>query len=133
VPALYPNLWARLIANTDEPDNGQSCWLWNGKNVCRFGYGRFTLRIPMLGGTPVNFTAHIAAYVCNQTTLQFESNDDFFLYYLEFRCSGLEIDHLCEMPSCINLDHLDPVTHSLNQLRAAERRSKRLLMARFPQ
>ena len=31
---------------------------------------------------------------------------------------GLELDHLCRNPSCINPDHLDPVTHGENMHRA---------------
>lgn len=35
---------------------------------------------------------------------------------------GLEIDHLCNKRSCVNLDHLELVTHAENMRRAAERR-----------
>lgn len=31
---------------------------------------------------------------------------------------NLEIDHLCRVPSCINPDHLEAVTHRLNMQRA---------------
>lgn len=34
---------------------------------------------------------------------------------------GLEIDHLCKVKSCINPDHLEPVNHSINILRAKVR------------
>lgn len=27
---------------------------------------------------------------------------------------GLELDHLCNVPSCVNPDHLEPVTHAEN-------------------
>jgi hypothetical protein len=30
---------------------------------------------------------------------------------------GLELDHLCRVPSCVNPDHLEPVTHQENVLR----------------
>ncbi len=30
---------------------------------------------------------------------------------------GLELDHLCRVPNCINTDHLEPVTHRENMLR----------------
>jgi len=44
---------------------------------------------------------------------------------------GLEIDHLCRNPRCVNPDHLEPVTHSENCLRspvgmAATRRARAL-------
>lgn len=35
---------------------------------------------------------------------------------------GLEIDHLCRNRSCVNPEHLEPVTHAENCRRAAERR-----------
>jgi HNH endonuclease len=31
---------------------------------------------------------------------------------------GLELDHLCRVPSCVNPDHLEPVTHRVNSRRA---------------
>ena len=30
---------------------------------------------------------------------------------------GMELDHLCRVPHCINPDHLEPVTHRINMLR----------------
>jgi hypothetical protein len=30
---------------------------------------------------------------------------------------GLEIDHLCKVPACINPEHLEPVTHAINMQR----------------
>ncbi|WP_369010576.1 HNH endonuclease signature motif containing protein, partial [Bacillus cereus] len=33
---------------------------------------------------------------------------------------GMELDHLCRNPPCVNPDHLDPVTHEENMRRAAE-------------
>lgn len=30
---------------------------------------------------------------------------------------GLEIDHLCRTPACVNPAHLEPVTRSVNMLR----------------
>jgi hypothetical protein len=32
---------------------------------------------------------------------------------------GLELDHLCRIPACIRLDHLEPVTHAENLRRGA--------------
>ena len=31
---------------------------------------------------------------------------------------GLELDHLCEQRDCVNVDHLEPVTHAENTRRA---------------
>jgi len=33
--------------------------------------------------------------------------------------SGLELDHLCKNPPCVNPDHLEPVTHQENVRRSA--------------
>lgn len=30
---------------------------------------------------------------------------------------GLDLDHLCRNPPCVNPDHLEPVTHKVNMLR----------------
>lgn len=32
---------------------------------------------------------------------------------------GMELDHLCMNPACINVEHLEPVTHQENMVRAA--------------
>lgn len=32
--------------------------------------------------------------------------------------AGLELDHLCRFPSCVNPDHLEPVTHAENLRRS---------------
>lgn len=36
---------------------------------------------------------------------------------------GLELDHLCENPPCVNPEHLEPVTHQENTLRHYRRRT----------
>jgi hypothetical protein len=39
--------------------------------------------------------------------------------------SGLELDHLCRNPPCVNPDHLEPVTHKENLRRGAPRHRRR--------
>lgn len=34
---------------------------------------------------------------------------------------GLELDHKCDTPACVNPDHLEPVTHQENMARAGRR------------
>ena len=69
------------------------CWEWQG---CRLptGYGR-------VGIGNRGFYAHRVAFVL----LTRQSID------------GVEIDHLCRNRRCVNPDHLEPVTHQVNQLR----------------
>lgn len=43
--------------------------------------------------------------------------------YQEFKGTipdGLELDHLCRTPSCVNPDHLEPVTHKENMRRGKQ-------------
>jgi hypothetical protein len=114
----YPSLYARLVANTHEPENGQACWPW--KSHCdRWGYGRLNVYVPMLGDT-VKVQAHLAVFVWLEAA---PSNlDEFWLAYLELRHSGLELDHECVTPGCIHPDHHTLVTPKENCQRRDKRR-----------
>ncbi len=116
----YDTLWCRLMANVAEPDNEQACWNWLGKRD-RLWYGRLNLYVPALGETKT-VMAHLAGWICHQA--QPANADEFWLAYLEFSCSGLELDHLCVMPCCVNVDHLEPVTPSENCRRRDTRRQR---------
>lgn len=116
---IYPNLFARLVANTTPPENEQGCWCWNGGNTCRFGYARIAVRLKG-HRHPVNLTAHVAAYVLMEIGCD-ASNDEVYWACMELRASKLELDHLCENTSCINPDHLELVTHKENMERAYRR------------
>lgn len=74
-----------------EPNSG--CWLWDGA-VDPNGYGRFS----------VESKARLA-----------------HKFYYEFLNGpvpeGLELDHKCRNPSCVNPDHLEAVSHKTNCLR----------------
>jgi hypothetical protein len=74
-----------------------TCWLWTGSKD-RDGYGRFAPTSPGPGGL-----AHR------------------YLYGALVGClpNGLELDHLCRTPSCVNPSHLEPVSHRTNMLRSA--------------
>ena len=66
-----------------------NCWLWLGfKN--REGYGMF-----YLGNTT---TAHRVSYMIKHGSIP----------------EGLHIDHLCRVRNCVNPDHLEAVTPSVN-------------------
>lgn len=68
-------------------DNG--CWEWTAYRTSR-GYGRFVGR-----------SAHRVVY---ETVVGHDAD-------------GLDLDHLCRNPSCVNPDHLEAVTHRENVLR----------------
>lgn len=114
----YTSMWERLVANTHEPGNDQACWVWSAQRD-RWGYPRFNVRLPFRP-YPVTLMAHLAAYVIAEAPP--ETPLDFWLAYLELRCSGLELDHTCNNESCIHPDHLDPVTRSVNCQRREQRR-----------
>jgi hypothetical protein len=114
----YGSLWERLMANTAEPDSEQGCWCWTGSKRSSYGYGRLNLYVPELAANrPV--TAHVLAWVMLETGIM--APGPLYLAYLELRCSGLELDHLCNETRCINPDHLEPVTPQQN----CERRYRR--------
>lgn len=76
----------------------ETCWLW--KSACtQKGYG-----IIRLGGrSGRNAGAHRFAYEMCVGPIP----------------DGLQIDHLCRVPACVNPDHLEPVTPQENVVRSA--------------
>jgi hypothetical protein len=73
------------------------CWLWQLSRF-RNGYGQLSLARP----TPRSRLAHRVVY---------ES-------LVGFIPPGLELDHLCRVRACVNPEHLEPVTSSVNKVRA---------------
>ncbi len=86
---------ARTIAFEDkisyEPNTG--CWLWEG-HIDKDGYGTHTVN-----RAPVR--AHRFSYEKYKNLIQ----------------PGLVIDHLCKTRSCVNPDHVEPVTVTENNRR----------------
>lgn len=113
----YGTPYARLVSRII--DNGDDCWLGDGKMVCRYGYHRMNFWVPGLGRC-VALTTHIALWCALESGAQ--TIDEIYMAYLEFRCSGLELDHTCVEPACRNPAHLEPVTPSENVQRARARR-----------
>lgn len=86
----------------DKVDKTSSCWLWQAKeNVV--GYGRIRI-----GGRKV--LAHRYSYELLKGEIP----------------NGLELDHLCRVPACVNPDHLEPVTRRENITRGKSVFDKRL-------
>lgn len=71
------------------------CWLWAGA-LNSNGYARIKVR-------GRKFQAHRVSYELKYGPIPV----------------GLQMDHLCRVPCCINPDHLEPVTPQTNVLRSA--------------
>jgi hypothetical protein len=87
---LTPRLLPRSVFVYTEIDPDTGCWWWNGCKD-RSGYGSATHE-------GMGWPAHRLTY----TLLVGEIPH------------GLVIDHLCRNPSCVNPDHLEPVSHAIN-------------------
>ena len=75
------------------------CWLWLAY-VNHGGYGRFRVG-SMTDGTRRTVNAHRWAYEHLVGPIP----------------EGLDLDHLCRVPGCVNPEHLEPVTHRENVAR----------------
>lgn len=85
------NFWAKV-----EPTG--FCWNWTAAKTYD-GYGRFNVN-----RTGKQVLAHRASYVLLVGKFPIE----------------LDLDHLCRNPSCVNPDHLEPVTTAENNSRVPE-------------
>lgn len=113
--------YARLVANVTE--DGE-CWLGTEKTASSWGYKRSNFRIPGLGNKVVHLSSHLVTWIIDQTG---ETDvDALWLFYQEFRASGLELDHTCNEPECRRPTHLEPVTHVENCARRSLRRAPRI-------
>lgn len=119
-PLKYATTWDRLVATSEpESDLSSSCWNSTLKMRCRYGYARLKFYVPGLKRA-VTMTAHVVAMLCVSASVS--TVDDLYLEYLNFRCSGLEVDHLCCNSRCCNPDHVEAVTPSENCKRRDNRR-----------
>lgn len=76
-----------------EPEPNSGCWLWRG-SATSTGYGQLHVK-----GSPRK--AHRLSYEHFKGRIP----------------DGLQIDHLCRQPFCVNPDHLEAVTNRENTLR----------------
>lgn len=121
----YPNLFSRLIAHSDEPENAQSCWVWNGQQASS-GYGTITVRKPGGGRAshPINkFVHREMEHEIRGRYIETHLDDDPLgpIKLTPRQDLGYDetIDHLCGNRLCFNPDHWgEPISRSLNaQLR----------------
>lgn len=80
-------------------DGETDCLVWTAAKI-RKGYGHFFLRKDERG-RPILVLAHRWSYEWHRGPIP----------------DGLVIDHLCRNPSCVNPDHLEPVTAAENTRR----------------
>lgn len=66
------------------------CWIWIGYRT-KLGYG-------VICAGPKNRFAHVVSYELAKGKVP----------------EGLELDHQCDFPPCVNPDHLKPMTHHEN-------------------
>ena len=86
---MTPDELQRFEAKVERmPDGG--CWIWTASRK-RFGYGQFFLRRRIR-------PAHRVAYE----------------HFVGPIPAGLQLDHLCRQPACVNPAHLEPVTAAEN-------------------
>lgn len=87
---------ASRILRLPTASDPNGCWLWTGSSTCGYGRVKFAGRAAL---------AHRIAYHLWNVAL----------------IDGMEIDHLCFTPLCVNPAHLEQVTPLVNKLRAAPR------------
>jgi hypothetical protein len=90
-PTMTAHELTRFISKTLFNSNG--CIIWKGQ-LDKDGYGRFKFK----GKTQV---AHRVSYLHSNPIPE-----------------GLQLDHLCRNPSCVNPIHLEPVTSKENLRRS---------------
>lgn len=91
--ALAPE-WAVRLDGRYEVCPASGCWVWSGA-VDRYGYGM--LKVKTLHGDRTT-GAHRASWVVHRGVVS----------------PTLTIDHLCRLKTCVNPDHLEPVTNAEN-------------------
>ena len=96
-PPKYSNLPARFW-NKVEVNEATGCWEWQAFTN-KLGYGGFRYN----GRWQL---AHRVSYEAITGLIP----------------KGMELDHLCRIPSCVNTIHLEAVTHRENILRGKTRR-----------
>lgn len=94
--AMARRFWPKVLI-TD------TCWVWTGGK----GRGRYGVWAPPKTTGRKMGMAHRFAYESLVGPIP----------------DGLEIDHLCQNPPCVNPSHLEPVTHEENMLRVRGRKT----------
>jgi len=99
-PPEHVRFWSKVTISEVRSYNGSQCWEWSAAKD-PLGYGRFGLTSPGYYIKGKLILSHVWAYQ----------------YCRGLVPEGLELDHLCRNPSCVNPWHLEAVTHRENVLR----------------
>lgn len=89
---VFERLFARLEIDT------AGCWIWTG-STRKAGYGQIWTSVA--DGPRRLLSTHRAMYELTRGPIP----------------DGMDLDHLCRVPLCMNPDHLEPVTRAENVLR----------------
>lgn len=107
----YSDPWEAFMARVDV-GHPLGCWLWTGGRTST-GYG--SMRVY---GKPMKSHRFVFERLRGPVP------------------EGLDLDHLCRVPLCVNPDHLEPVTRSTNTRRgvlAEVNRARRAVVQECPQ
>jgi len=88
MPASYAHAPVQFL-----PDEATGCWIWQ-RSMDQNGYGQMR--------------------VCHKL---YRAHAFFYEYLVGPVPDGLELDHLCRNPACVNPAHLEPVTRAVNTQR----------------
>lgn len=91
IPTEWPERFSSKVQFSDD-----GCWLWRASRT-RHGYGRY--------GKGRRVDGWGVAHKCGWEFIHGPVPE------------GLELDHLCRVPSCVNPAHLEPVSHAENIIR----------------
>lgn len=102
----YPKAFRERFESKYIPEPNSGCWLWVGSfsskrvdGVSIKSYGKIGFRAD---GVPRTLSAHRVSYELHVGEIP----------------KGLTLDHLCRVLSCVNPDHLEPVSLAENVIRA---------------